>query len=124
MIGNVGITFEDFYNENLLEYFKTLQESPLKMITFLIDIAIVIFLLVYAIKIVRKSRAWQLIKGIAFLILITIVSGLLNLKILNSILSGIMNWGVIAILIIFQPELRRGLEQLRNKQINKIFWYR
>ncbi len=123
MISNVGIAFETFYNENLLEYFKSLQESPIKLISFIIDIAIVIFLLCYAIKMVRGSRAWQLIKGIALLVIITIISGLLNLKILNSILSGIMNWGVIAILIIFQPELRRGLEQLRNKQINKIFWY-
>lgn len=114
MVSNVGIAFENFYNENILEYFKSLQESPFKLISFVIDVAIVIFLLYYAIKMVRFSRAWQLIKGIAFLIIITLVSGLLNLKILNSILSGIMNWGVIAILIIFQPELRRGLEQLRN----------
>ena len=114
MVSNVGIAFENFYNENILEYFKSLQESPFKLISFVIDVAIVIFLLYYAIKMVRCSRAWQLIKGIAFLIIITLVSGLLNLKILNSILSGIMNWGVIAILIIFQPELRRGLEQLRN----------
>ncbi|MBR3002401.1 MAG: hypothetical protein IKF38_02400 [Clostridia bacterium] len=114
MVGNVGLTFETFYNENILEYFKNLQESPLKMISFILDIAIVGFLLYYAIKMVRDSRAWQLIKGIAFFVIITIVSGFLNLKILNSILSGIMNWGVIAILIIFQPELRRGLEQLRH----------
>lgn len=115
MVGNVGLSFETFYNENILEYFKTLQESPLKLVSFIVDIAIVVLLLYCAIKMVRGSRAWQLIKGIAFFIVITIVSGLLNLKILNSILSGIMNWGVIAILIIFQPELRRGLEQLRNK---------
>ena len=115
MINNVGIAFETFYNENILGYFKSLQESPFKMISCIIDIIIVIFLLYYAIKMVRGSRAWQLIKGIALLVIITILSGLLNLKLLNSILSGIMNWGVIAILIIFQPELRRGLEQLRNK---------
>ena len=115
MLGNVGIAFETFYNENILEYFKSLQESPIKMISFIVDIAIVVFLLFYVIKMVRGSRAWQLIKGIAFLIIITILSGALNLKILNSILSGIMNWGVIAILVIFQPELRRGLEQLRYK---------
>lgn len=115
MLNNVGLTFETFYNENIVQYFKTLQESPLKLISFIIDIAIVIFLLIYAIKVARGSRAWQLIKGIALLILITIASGLLNLKILNSILSGIMNWGVIAIIVIFQPELRRGLEQLRNQ---------
>ena len=115
MVNNVGNVFEKFYNENIVEYFKTLQESPLKMITFIIDITIVIFLLYYAIKMVRGSRAWQLIKGIALLVIITLLSGFLNLKILNSILTGIMNWGVLAIIVIFQPELRRGLEQLRYK---------
>ena len=53
--------------------------------------------------------------------LITILSGALNLKLLNSILSGIMNWGVLAILIIFQPELRRGLEQLGTNKLTKFF---
>lgn len=115
MLNNVGIAFEKFYNENIVEYFKTLQESPFKLISFIFDVVIVLLLLFYAIKMVRGSRAWQLIKGIALLVIITIISGLLNLKLLNSILSGIMNWGVIAILVIFQPELRRGLEQLRNK---------
>lgn len=115
MISNVGIAFEKFYNENIVGYFRSLQESPFKMISFIIDVIVVVLLLFYAIKMVRGSRAWQLIKGMALFVIITILSGLLNLKLLNSILSGIMNWGVIAILIIFQPELRRGLEQLRNK---------
>lgn len=122
MISNIGIAFEKFYNENIVGYFRSLQESPFKMVSFIIDAIVVILLLFYTIKMVRGSRAWQLIKGMALFVAITILSGLLNLKLLNSILSGIMNWGVIAILIIFQPELRRGLEQLRNKQINKIFW--
>lgn len=113
MGNNVGNIFEAFYKDNIVEYFKSLQESPLKMICFIIDIAIVILLLYYAIKMVRGSRAWQLIKGIVLLVVITLLSGFLNLKILNSILTGIMNWGVIAIIVIFQPELRRGLEQLR-----------
>lgn len=121
MVNNVGNVFEKFYNENIVEYFRTLQESPLKMITFIIDVAIVLLLLVCAIKIARGSRAWQLIKGIALLVLVTILSGLLNLKILNSILTGIMNWGVIAIIVIFQPELRRGLEQLGTNKLTKFF---
>ena len=121
MGNNVGLLFENFYNENIVEYFKSLQESPLRMISFIVDIAIVLLLLYYAIKVAKGSRAWQLIKGIAFLVLITILSGALNLKILNSILSGIMNWGVIAILIIFQPELRRGLEQLGTNKLTKFF---
>ena len=68
---------------------------------------------------VKGSRAWQLAKGIAFLIIATWISGLLNLYILNSILTGIMNWGVIAIIVIFQPELRRGLEQLGTNKFTK-----
>ncbi|MBO4293249.1 MAG: diadenylate cyclase CdaA [Clostridia bacterium] len=120
-MGNNTSWLENFYNENILQYFGTLQESPWKMISFIIDITIVVLLLYYAIKVAKGSRAWQLIKGIALLVLITFLSGALNLKILNSILSGIMNWGVIAILIIFQPELRRGLEQLGTNKLTKFF---
>ena len=46
---------------------------------------------------------------------------LLNLNILNSILTGIMNWGVIAIIVIFQPELRRALEQLGTNKYTRFF---
>ena len=88
------------------------------MFTSILDIIIVIFLLYCFIKMVKGSRAWQLIKGIAFLIIATWISRLLNLNILNSILTGIMNWGVIAIIVIFQPELRRALDRLGEKQ----FW--
>ena len=70
---------------------------------------------------VKGSRAWQLIKGITFLIIATWLSGLLNLNILNSILTGIMNWGVIAIIVIFQPELRRALEQLGTNKYTRFF---
>ena len=72
-------------------------------------------------KIVRGSRAWQLIKGIALLIIATWMSGLFNLKILNWILTGIMNLGVIAIIVIFQPELRRALEQLGTNKLTQFF---
>src|SRR5699024_9924157 len=58
---------------------------------------------------------------IALLIIATWVSGLLNLKILNWILTGIMNLGVIAIIVIFQPELRRALEQLGTNKLARFF---
>ena len=72
-------------------------------------------------KIVKDSRAWQLVKGIAFLIIATALSSLLNLNILNYILSTVMNWGIILIFIIFQPELRRALEQLGTNKFTKFF---
>lgn len=111
----------NIYNENILRGFKNLKDNPFNLFTSILDILIVLFLVYAFVKIVKGSRAWQLIKGIAFLIVATWLSRLLNLNILNSILTGIMNWGVIAIIVIFQPELRRGLEQLGTNKLTKFF---
>ena len=118
---SIGNNWISFYNENILKGFQNLRENPFNLFTTILDIVIVIFLLYCFVKIVKGSRAWQLIKGIAFLIIATWISGILNLNILNSILTGIMNWGVIAIIVIFQPELRRGLEQLGTNKFTKFF---
>lgn len=121
MIIDLGMNWENFYRDNIVAYIKSLQANPFELVTLILDLAIVIFLLYCFLKIVRGSRAWQLIKGIALLIVATWVSGLLNLKILNWILTGIMNLGVIAIIVIFQPELRRALEQLGTNKLTKFF---
>ena len=121
MVVNLGMNWENFYKDNILTYIKSLQENPFELITLILDIAIVIFLVYMFFKAVKGSRAWQLIKGIALFIIITWISGLLNLKILNWILTGIMNLGVVAIIVIFQPELRRGLEQLGTNKFTKFF---
>ena len=115
------INWENFYKDNIVEYIKSLQTNPFELVTLIIDITIVIFLMYCFFKIVRGSRAWQLIKGIALLIIATWMSGLFNLKILNWILTGIMNLGVIAIIVIFQPELRRALEQLGTNKLTQFF---
>lgn len=121
MVINLGMNWENFYKENILEYIKNLQANPFELIALIVDLAIVIFLLYCFFKVVRGSRAWQLIKGIALLIIATWISGLFNLRILNWILTGIMNLGVIAIIVIFQPELRRALEQLGTNKLTKFF---
>jgi len=121
MVINLGMNWENFYKDNIVSYIKSLQENPFELITLIIDLAIVIFLVYCFFKIVKGSRAWQLIKGIALLIVTTWISGLLNLKILNWILTGIMNLGVIAIIVIFQPELRRALEQLGTNKLTRFF---
>lgn len=121
MVINLGMNWENFYKDNIVVYIKSLQTNPFELITLIIDLAIVLFLTYCFFKILKGSRAWQLIKGIAFLVIATWVSGLLNLKILNWILTGIMNWGVIAIIVIFQPELRRALEQLGTNKLTQFF---
>lgn len=115
MIIDLGMNWENFYKDNVVAYIKSLQTNPFELITLIIDLTIVCFLIYCFFRIVKGSRAWQLIKGIVLLIVATAISGLFNLKILNWILTGIMNLGVIAIIVIFQPELRRALEQLRYK---------
>ncbi len=121
MVINLGMNWENFYKDNIMSYIKSLQANPFELVTLLLDLAIVVFLVYCFFKIVRGSRAWQLIKGIALLIIATWISGLFNLKILNWILTGIMNLGVIAIIVIFQPELRRGLEQLGTNKLTQFF---
>ena len=121
MVINLGMNWENFYKDSIVAYIKSLQSNPFELITLILDLSIVVFLLYCFFKIVKGSRAWQLIKGIALLILATWVSGLLNLKILNCILTGIMNLGVIAIIVIFQPELRRALEQLGTNKLAQFF---
>ena len=130
-MGNIGTVdsitptrttgWETFYRENILEYFSNLKNNPFELITLIIDLAIVIFLLYCFFKVVKGSRAWQLIKGIVLLFIATWASSLLNLRILNAILTAIMNMGLIAIIVIFQPELRRALEQLGTNKYTKFF---
>ena len=65
MIINLGINWDKFYAESIVGYIKALQNNPFQLITFIIDLTIVLFLIYSFLKIVRGSRAWQLIKGIA-----------------------------------------------------------
>ena len=104
--------FDEIMPPTIEEYWSALQNNPVTVITSVIDIVIVLFFLVKAFKMLKGTRAWQLLKGIIVLIVITLLSGLFQLRILNYILSTVMSYGIILLIIVFQPELRRGLEQL------------
>ena len=114
---NPMIKFENFWNGTMTDYLQ----SPWNIITLVIDIVIVLFLIVKVVKILKGSRAMQLLKGIIFLIVITWLSYIFNWKILNYILTTIMTYGVILLIVLFQPELRRALEQLGSS--NKLTRY-
>ena len=109
MIENLNSSIIDFLKINVLEYINELYIYPIKLISLVIDLSIVLFLIIMFIKSIRGSRVGQLIKGIVFFVLMVAISNILNLKILNFILTSIMTYGVIAIIVIFQPELRRAL---------------
>ena len=105
---NPMIEFKKFWATTISNYI----ENPWNIITLIIDLLIVFLLVTKIIKVLKGSRAMQLIKGIIFLIAITALSSIFNLKILNYLLTTLMTYGVILLIVLFQPELRRALEQL------------
>ena len=118
---NLGKIFESFYEKNILAFINVYKQSPIKLIPLLIDLFLVGCLIYLFVRMVKNTRTWQLVKGLAFLIIATWISDLLGLNILHYILSAIMNWGVILIIVIFQPEIRRALEQIGTNKITKFF---
>ena len=87
----------------------------------IIDVAIVSFALYKCIKLIKETRAAQLIKGVLILVVFTQLSGWLQLNATNYILSNTMQVGVFALLVVFQPELRRVLEKVGTNTFGKMF---
>ena len=86
----------------------------------IIDIAIVAFLIYYLIKWLRESRAMQLVKGILLVFVVMVISELGNLTMLNYIVNTLVQVGMFAIVVLFQPELRSILEKLGRSSLGKI----
>ncbi len=86
-----------------------------------IDIALVAVLLYFAIKFVRETRAAQLVKGIILLLVFYIIAIVFNLTTISFILEYVFQYGLVAIALIFQPEIRRALEKVGRSKISSIF---
>jgi len=107
-----GYSVQEFFS-NLISRIGVLE---------VIDIAIIAFILYKTLGFIRESRAEQLFKGLVVLILITVVSGLVQLYALSWILKQVMNVGIIALVVVFQPELRRAFERIgRNNLLQTQF---
>lgn len=78
----------------------------------IIDIIIVSFVVYQLIKIIRGTRINELLNGIFIVLIVKVVSSILNLQTTEYIIDFIIQWSALALIIIFQPELRRGLEHL------------
>jgi diadenylate cyclase len=78
----------------------------------LIDILVIWFLIYELMVLVRGTRAVQLFKGIIIIIVVKLISWYFGLTTVSWVMDQIINWGVIAMVVIFQPEIRRGLEHL------------
>ena len=78
----------------------------------ILDILVVAFLIYAIIRLVRQTHTAQLAKGILLLLAVYMMAMLLGLGALKYILDGVMSFGLVAVVVVFQPELRRALEQM------------
>ena len=110
----------------LIEFMYMLKEaldltSPWRVVILILDIVIVTLIVYYIAKIVKQTRAKQIIKGFLLLVLLIIIAKIFNMVILNFILTNFVTYGVILLIVVFQPEIRNVFEQIgRSKK--KIFW--
>lgn len=96
---------------NILSYLEPYIQFP-DIIRHVVDIAIVAYILYRLLLLIWETRAEQVLKGIAILLFVTWMSSILKLNAIFMILRNTAQLGVIALLIVFQPELRRVLEQI------------
>ena len=95
---------------------------PRMKITDAIEIVFIAVLIYYIMDWFKKTRAWTLIKGILILLVFMGIAALLEFNTLIWIFKNTISVGVIAIIVIFQPEFRRALEQLGRKRfISSLF---
>lgn len=84
-----------------------------------IDVIIVTILIYSAIKLVRETRAGQLVKGIIILVVIFLLSSQFELLMLSAILRTFFQFAFLALLIVFQPEIRKALEQMGRSKVGQ-----
>ena len=106
---------------------QTLQMVPeyLRLIglTDLLDMAIIAFGIYHLFRFVRRSRSGQVVKAIIFIVAAMALANeyVLNLRVTRTVLNNVVELGVIALIILFQPELRRFLEQMGSGKLKELF---
>ncbi|SHJ49694.1 diadenylate cyclase CdaA [Parasporobacterium paucivorans] len=98
-------------------FFEKYFAFPSISVTDIVEIVIISFLFYEFIIWIKRTKAWTLVKGIAVVLIFTLLALIFNLTTILWIAEKTFNVGVIAIIIVFQPELRKVLEQLGRKNI-------
>lgn len=95
--------------------------SPWRVVVLVMDLAIVLFIAYYIIRILRQTRAKQIVKGILMLVFLVIIAKAFNMVILNFILTNFVTYGVILLIVVFQPEIRNVFEKLGRSKLVGVF---
>ena len=86
-------------------------------ITDVIDIVIVAYILYRLLGMIKETRAQQLFRGVLLIVAVFLASEFFGLSLLNWLLTRLITVGLIGVIILFQPEIRRGLEQIGRRGI-------
>lgn len=100
-----------------IQNYLSMFSLPVIRLNDIVDIIIVSVIIYELIRYIHNTRAWSLFKGIIVLIVFTIIASVLQLHMIMWILSGVLNIGITAAIIIFQPEIRKALESLGRRNI-------
>ncbi|MBQ9459077.1 MAG: diadenylate cyclase CdaA [Oscillospiraceae bacterium] len=108
-----------------MEYMSTLFEHVLRYartiaLTDWLDIILMAYLLYRALRLVGQSRAANLGRGVLIFLFALAMSDVFSLNSINFILRNIVTWGVLALIVLFQPELRRLLEQVGSSRLGSL----
>ncbi|MBQ4232390.1 MAG: TIGR00159 family protein, partial [Lachnospiraceae bacterium] len=99
-----------------IEKYLYWMSVPTVRVTDIIEIIILTVLIYQLFKWVKKTRAWSLFKGFMVILGFMVIAAIFQLNTIVWIFTRLFNVGIIAIVIVFQPELRRALEQLGRKR--------
>lgn len=111
-----------FLMESLMEFLRVMLNLILNARLWdVIDILIVAYLFYRIITVVRKTSSGGVIKGIILIIAVMWLSSLLNLNVITYLLGQTMKLGILVLIILFQPELRRFLEQMGSSNVRFLF---
>ncbi len=102
---------------SFIEKAKSVLSIPNIYVMDWVEILIIAFMIYHITIWLKNTRAWILLKGILLILLFSLVANVLNLSVILWILSKTISVGIIAVIIVFQPELRRALEQLGRKNL-------
>ncbi|NLI59255.1 MAG: TIGR00159 family protein [Clostridium sp.] len=111
--------FKEFFDSIILSLLDI--KGPWDIVKALIDIGIVSYVIYKIIKLVRETRAWQLLKGVLVILIAARLSDALGFRTIAFILRIIIQYITIALIVLFQPELRRGLEKIGRSRFRNIF---
>ena len=106
--------FTDYFSDSF-KYLRTMSLADI------VDVLIVAVLIYVCIGLIRRTNANRLARGIVFILLALVISDIARLKMVNSLMRRIVELGLIAIVVIFQPEIRRLLERMGSGKFAYFF---